>query len=238
MQKKISKILAVFLLIEFSCIFFVSANDEIFFGQGPKEKIVALTFDDGPGKSTETILAILKKYNVRATFFMEASQIPIRPKIAQMVLAQGEEIGSHTYSHPNFWVYKKDDKKEVLSKELDKAEQVMQKTLNFKPKLLRMPYGFVRPWVREVAREKGYKIISWTFGCDWLKLKKETLVHMYLKNLMPGAIFLMHDGGGKLRVTAEALPMIIEGIQAKGYKIVTVSEMFNFEENKVQGPRK
>jgi len=230
MLNKISKtsiILTLLILARFSIVY---SNDDIFYGQGPvKEKIVALTFDDGPGKSTEPILETLNKYGVKATFFMEASQIDIRPKIAKMVLEQGEEIGSHTYSHPNFWVYKKEDKKEVLFKELERAEQSMQKTLNFKPKLLRMPYGFVRPWVREVAKEKGYKLISWTFGCDWKKMSKEKLAEAYLKNLMPGAIFLMHDGGGKRRVTADALPAIIEGIQKRGYKIVTISELFGFK---------
>ena len=208
-------------------------QDGLFFGSGPTDKKeVALTFDDGPGARTEKILEALQHYNVRATFFMEASQIDIRPAIAKKVLEAGEEIGTHTYSHPNFWVYKKDDKADVLRNELEKAEKAMEKVLNLKPELLRMPYGFVRPWVRDVAKEKNYRIISWTFGCDWKKLTKDELVSRYLKHLSPGAIFLMHDGGGRRRQTAEALPEIIEGIQKRGYKIVTISEMFGFEDQK------
>ena len=228
--KKYFGILFFFLLLNFIILPAHCANDGLFFGQGSAaKKEVALTFDDGPGAMTEEVLDVLKRYNVRATFFMEASQIDIRPAIAKKVLDAGQEIGTHTYSHPNFWVYKKDDKADVLRRELDKAEKSMEKVLKMKPELLRMPYGFVRPWVREVAKEKNYKIISWTFGCDWRKMTKDELVAQYLKHLTPGAIFLMHDGGGKHKKTAEALPEIIEAIQKKGYKIVTVSEMFGFE---------
>ena len=220
----------LYVLLGFSALPCGGSQDEIFYGSGPKDKKeVCLTFDDGPGGSTEKILETLKKYNVRATFFMEGSQIQIRPKIAREVLESGQEIGSHTYSHPNFWTYIKDDKKQVLIKELDSSEKTMGKVLNLKPSLLRMPYGFVRPWVREVAKERNYKIISWTFGCDWKKLSREELVARYMKNLAPGAIFLLHDGGKKIRMTVEALPGIIEAIQKRGYKIVTVSEMFGFQ---------
>ena len=228
--KKLSAILLISALSWFCILPADCSQDGLFYGSGPTDKKeAALTFDDGPGARTEKILVVLKKYNVRATFFIEASQIDIRPALAKKVLDAGQDIGTHTYSHPNFWVYKKDDKADVLRRELEKAEKTMAKVLNLKPELLRMPYGFVRPWVREVAKEKNYKIISWTFGCDWKKLTREELVSQYLKHLSPGAIFLMHDGGGKNKKTAEALPEIIEGIQKRGYKIVTVGEMFGFE---------
>ncbi|MCX5781910.1 MAG: polysaccharide deacetylase family protein [Elusimicrobia bacterium] len=220
----------LFFSIIFLSIPLNSSENNIFYGKGSAgKKLVALTFDDGPGLYTEPILEILAKYNIKATFFMEASQIEKRPLIARKVLEGGFEIGSHSYSHPNFWKYEKEDKKEILAREIEKAEQTIEKILKFKPVLLRMPYGFVRQWVKDAAREKNYKIISWTFGCDWKKMSKEEMVQQYLKHLMPGAIFLMHDGGGKHETTVESLPEIIEGIQKQGYKIVNISEMFGFE---------
>src|SRR5688572_21894831 len=74
-----------------------------FYYQGKTtEKVIALTFDDGPGRWTEPILELLKKHNIRATFFMEGSQVETYPEIARKVLDAGHEIGNHTYNHFNF----------------------------------------------------------------------------------------------------------------------------------------
>jgi peptidoglycan/xylan/chitin deacetylase (PgdA/CDA1 family) len=95
-----------------------------------------------------------------------------------------------------------------------------------------MPYGYVRAWVKEVAKEKGYVLVNWSFGCDWKKMNAEQLAQAYIKNIGPGAIFLMHDGGKGREPTVEALPKIIEEIQKRGYKIVPVGEMLGLSSGK------
>ena len=173
-----------------------AAEPGSFFTDGPRDKKeIALTFDDGPGNSTPKVLEVLKKYGVKATFFMEGDQVEFRKKAAKMVFDDGHEVGSHTYSHPNFYSYKKDDYRQQLSKELDKAGKLIEGVTGKRPNVLRMPYGYVKAWVKEVAKEKGYVLVNWTFGCDWKKMTAEQLAGEYIKHIGSGAIFLMHDGG-------------------------------------------
>lgn len=222
------KISITAILVSFFCCFEVSAADSaVFYSDGPKDKNeVALTFDDGPGLYTEKILDILKRYNIKATFFMEGSQVEFRQAIARKVLTAGHEIGSHLYSHPDFYHYKKPDAKDLFIREIDKSEKILEKVTGKRPKLMRMPNGYVRaPWVKEIAKEKNYILVNWTFGCDWKKMTSKQLADIYIKNICPGCIFLMHDGGKNRQSTAEALPLLIEELQKKGYKIVTVSEL-------------
>lgn len=200
--------------------------DGSFYASGPKsKKAVALTFDDGPGPYTEKILAILKEANVKATFFMDGSQVEIRPKIAAVVLADGHEIGNHLYSHADLYHYKKGDPRELLVKELLKTDGIIAKAINVHSQLLRIPHGFSRQWARDAAKENHYTIINWTFGCDWNKMTSEKLAEAYIKNIHPGAIFLMHDGGKNRQTTAEALPKLIAALKQQGYTIEPVGEL-------------
>ncbi len=238
MKKRSSWVFKLFLVICFTmagaAVFVLAAEPGAFFANGPRnKKEMALTFDDGPGNYTAQVLAVLKKYNVKATFFMEGDQVEIRSKIAKMVLDDGHEIGSHSYSHPNFYFYKKDDYRQQLEKEIDKSEKLIQGVTGTRPYMLRMPYGYVRAWVKEVAKEKGYYLINWTFGCDWKKMSADQLVQAYTKNIGSGAIFLMHDGGKFRQPTVDALPKIIEEIQKRGYKIVPIAEMLGLKEDQI-----
>jgi peptidoglycan/xylan/chitin deacetylase (PgdA/CDA1 family) len=203
-----------------------------FFTDGPKDKkVIALTFDDGPGPYTERILAILKNNNVRATFFMEGDVVEFRQKIAAEVKADGHEIGSHLYSHPNFYAYEKKhaDYREKLIQEADKTAQLIEKAIGERPRLLRIPNGFSKQWARDAAREKGYILVNWTFGCDWTKGSGADLAASYVKHLQPGAIYLMHDGGKNRSRTMEILTALIAEAKKQGYQIVTVSELLGLK---------
>lgn len=203
-----------------------------FFSDGPAKNEIALTFDDGPGPSTEKILDILKRYEIKATFFMEGSQMDIRPAIARKVISEGNEVGSHLYSHPNFYYYKKQDFEKLMSEEIEKTEKTFEKTGFSRTNLIRMPHGYVKPWVKEIAKQKGYVLINWTFGCDWKKMPADELAEVYINKIRPGAIFLMHDGGKNRQALLEALPKIIEEIKKRGYKLVTVSELLELKSQK------
>ncbi|MHB9155860.1 MAG: polysaccharide deacetylase family protein [Endomicrobiales bacterium] len=207
------------------------ANDPgLFYSNGPRgKKAVALTFDDGPGTPTREVLAVLKRYQVKATFFMEGSQVDLRPAVAAEVLADGHEIGSHLYSHPDFYHYKKPDAGELLAREMDKSAGAIEKATGKRPYLLRMPHGYAKPWVKETARQKGYVLVNWTFGCDWKKMDSPALARAYVKAIKPGAIFLMHDGGRSRPRTLAALPVLIEELKKQGYEIVTVRKLLELE---------
>ncbi len=205
-----------------------------FYSQGAaSEKVIALTFDDGPGRWTEKILELLKKHNIRATFFMEGSQVDTYPEIARQVLAAGHEIGNHTFNHLNF----NDPKnafKDRLVHELDQTENSLKRAFKnpeFHTKVVRMPYGAsgknTRPFLMPTMKEKGYALVHWSFGTDWnLKQSAEEMAALYIKNAKPGAVFLFHDGGRKREKTYEAVTTVIESLQAKGYRFVASDELF------------
>jgi peptidoglycan-N-acetylglucosamine deacetylase len=208
-----------------------SAGNSIFFANGPAtKKAIAVTFDDGPGPWTEQILAMLKENNVKATFFEEGQLVKFRLGIVRQVLADGHEVGSHLYDHPDFWHYKKPDGREYLAAEIDKTEAAFAK-INYKPVLLRMPYGYNKPWSREVVSSRGYTMINWSFGCDWNKMPADELAKVYIKHIAPGAILLMHDGGkDRSRTLAAARAVILEA-RKQGYEILTVSQLLGLRLN-------
>ena len=201
-----------------------------FFADGPKDKkVIALTFDDGPSNHTDMILAVLKREGIKATFFEEGDQIQYHPAAGKAVLAAGHEIGSHLYSHPDFWHYKKADYREFWNKEAEKTDAIFMKVHGFKPLLLRMPFGYAKPWVKEEAKKRGYILINWTYGADWTKQPNEELAAGYIKRIKPGAIFLMHDGWPKEERTVFALNALIKEAKSRGYGFVTISELLNLK---------
>jgi len=203
---------------------------KVFYTDGPADqKKVALTFDDGPGKNTERILEILKEKNVKATFFMLGVSVAGHPDLAKEVVAAGHEIGNHTYGHVSFFAYKGADREAKMDSEISKGENAIKKATGITPVIMRYPYGYSKKEAIAVAKKRGYKVINWTFGCDWEKNHTAEEMHQkYLGALKNGAIFLMHDLNGNPRVP-EFLGKFIDEIREKGYEIVTVSELLDFD---------
>ena len=226
-----SAYLAMVVMIMFSIAATCSAGEDavkVFYAQGPRSvKAIALTFDDGPGNYTEKILSVLKQNGVKATFFMEGSQVTLRPAIAKEVAAAGHEIGNHTYNHLNYYSDVKVDREKVLATEMQKTADAIQKATGETPRLMRVPNGYIRAWVKDLALREKYTVINWSFGCDWKKLTADQLFAVYSKNLQPGAIFLMHDGGKHRQATAEMLGRLIAEARRQGYSMVTISELLN-----------
>ena len=202
-----------------------------FVTDGPSNaKRVALSFDDGPGAFTPHVLDILKKNGLHATFFMNGDQVKIRPEFARRVHQEGHEIGDHTYSHRNFYTYKETDPKVKLKSQMELSKQVIQETTGITPVLCRMPYGYSKAWVRPIAKEHGYILVNWTFGCDWTKKTPEEKRAAYIRAIRPGAIFLMHDGGLHREGTVYALEGLIEELKKRGYEMVTVGDLIGVKD--------
>lgn len=208
--------------------------DGKFYYQGKtKEKVIALTFDDGPGRWSEPILELLKKHNIRATFFLEGSQVETYPEIAVKIKEAGHEIGNHTYNHFNF-----NDPKHAFQDrfehELEQTENTLRRAFKdptFKTHVVRMPHGAFgknnRAWLLKSLKANGYALVHWSFGNDWhLKLSAEEMAKGYIDNAKPGAVFLFHDGGRKREKTFKAVTTVIETLEAKGYKFIASDEMF------------
>jgi peptidoglycan/xylan/chitin deacetylase (PgdA/CDA1 family) len=199
------------------------------------EKVIALTFDDGPGKFTIPILQLLKQHNIRATFFMEGSQVEEYPQIARQVQEAGHEIGNHTYIHFNYHLAK-NAAPQRLAHELEQTESALRRALHnpeFKTKLVRMPYGyFNKVWLLPLMKEHGYGLVHWSFGEDWLLKKPEDqMIHDYIANAKPGAVFLFHDGGRHREKTLAVVTAVVEALEKKGYRFIPAEEMFKDKPN-------
>jgi len=175
---------------------------------------VALTFDDGPTvEYTPKILAILKKYHIKATFFMVGMNAKAHPEVVRMVLDEGHAINSHSMTHP--MLTKLNDIQ--LAREIAGPQIVINKIINKKPLCLRYPYGASNAHVRSMIRQ--YNLVPIPMGWnsfDYNRPGVNKIVAWVLKNAHSGQVFLFHDGFAKREQTVAALPAIIEGIQKKG----------------------
>lgn len=192
------------------------------------KKIIALTFDDGPdNKFTPQILNILKKHNVKATFFFLGTRVHQYPDTAKKVLEDGHVIGNHTYWHPELTKTGVQN----MEWEIKKNEQEIQNVLDIKTNLFRAPYGALTEKHVQKLDELGYYGIGWSIDTeDWRSLSAKEIKQNVINRLHPGAIVLMHSAGHwtqDLSGTAEALDEIIPLLKQKGYTFVTIPEMIS-----------
>lgn len=213
-------------------LLFVSLNLRAgdFYSEGdPATNVVALTYDDGPSRLTPQLLALLKKYNVKATFFVLGSNVKKYPSYLKMIKDEGHLIGNHTYSHKNFYRLKKDvNLPSIIEEEILKTEAEIKKITGEKPVFLRYPYGYNKKTGIDIAHKLGYKVYNWSFGYDWNRMDDEKLAQKYIEHIKPGAIFLMHDHNTKTKRSLKLTEKIIEELNKRGIKTVRLDEM-NFK---------
>lgn len=180
----------------------------------PLKGTVALTFDDGPTPEfTPQILEILKKYNIKATFFMLGNNAKKYPEVVKQVAAAGEAIDSHSLSHP--MLTKLNDTQ--LRNEVVTPNVIIYKIIGKKPVCLRYPFGVSNSHVRAFIRSQGMSPVPMGFNSfDYDRPGTDKIVNWVLENARSGQVFLFHDGFAKREQTVAALPRIIEGIRAKG----------------------
>ncbi|MBD2138823.1 polysaccharide deacetylase family protein [Anabaena sp. FACHB-1237] len=192
-----------------------------------KEKVIALTIDDGPWpKTTTEMLDILKQNDVKATFFWVGSALQENPEIAKEVVAEGHAIGNHTWHH---W-YKKMDAA-TAKNEIEKTNQLIYKTTGVKTSFFRPPGGYLNNGLAAYAKSQQNSVIMWsvTSADTDRRAKYQVFVKNVLRDAKPGAIVLMHDGGGNRERTVKALPEIISGLKKQGYQFVTIPELLAME---------
>ncbi|MGB9892847.1 MAG: polysaccharide deacetylase family protein [Candidatus Saccharicenans sp.] len=222
-----------FLLFESLFIWAVFDHKSPLFGRvfwrGSKNwPCLALTFDDGPTEPyTSAILDILKKYQIKATFFVLGKKIELYPEILNKVAAEGHEIGNHGYCHELMPL----KSPSVIRDEIRRTENLIMNLTGKKPRLFRAPHGFKGPWVLKIVREAGYQPVSWSCGVwDTDRPGEGKIIQRSLKGFKNGAILLFHDGRGleekpDCTQLIKALPVIIEKALSRGYRLITVSEL-------------
>lgn len=187
------------------------------------EKVVALTFDDGPTPPfTAQAVKILKDAQATATFFMLGRQVAIYPKPAKKVWKAGFQIASHSFSHSRLDRALEPD----LIRELDDTRNLLFPITGVEPNWFRPPYGAESPVLRVVAEAKGYRVVRWSVDTrDWEAANPDDIVHQVMSAVFPGAIVLMHDGGGNRTNTVIALPKMIQALREQGYSFVTLDQL-------------
>lgn len=182
----------------------------------PNQKLVALTFDDGPNpQTTPQILKTLAQFHVQATFFLLGEQVAQNPTLTAQVAAS-HEVGTHTYDHENIAALAPD----AAVAEVDHSLAVLYEATGKLPTLLRPPYGAM-----DMAHDAGVALpaIQWSIDSrDWTTHQVAPIVAGVTKAIYPGSIILMHDIHPQ---SVAALPAILQSLQAQGYQFVTVSQL-------------
>jgi peptidoglycan/xylan/chitin deacetylase (PgdA/CDA1 family) len=193
---------------------------------GEAEKLIALTFDDGPWPQyTEQVLAILQQYAVPATFFWLGESVQKNPQIAQRVAQAGHAIGNHTWRHAT-----RDLSPHEAQAEIERTAQIIEQTTGIQTQMFRPPGGHKENGLNAWATQHGYAVVMWSVQTDdWKADSAEQIVQRVLQEAQPGTVVLLHDGGNNRAKTVAALPQIIEGLQAQGYRLVTVPELMRVE---------
>ncbi|WP_338554601.1 polysaccharide deacetylase family protein [Paenibacillus sp. KS-LC4] len=189
-----------------------------------EQKLVALTFDDGPdGRYTPAILDILKKKGVKATFFVVGVQVKKDPEVLQRIVDEGHEIGNHTTHHKDLTKLTKSQ----IWEEITTTDKLIQDVVGFAPNRVRAPYGAVNSTVKQLMKEKGRELVSWNVDTrDWAGTSVAVMKRNISEHTKPGGIILMHSFGGKgIKNTVDMLPDVIDSLHKKGYTFVTIDEM-------------
>lgn len=188
-----------------------------------EERIVALTFDDGPHPHyTPMILDILAEYDAKATFFVIGKNLEEYGEVTKRAAREGHEIGNHTYSHPALHGISERE----LTRELLTTESLIEERIGTPPAVFRPPEGYCPDGVKAVASGNGFSVVLWDIDTrDWAGGASHDIAKHVMKNVVPGSIILFHDYIAKNSPTPAVLKEILPQLVAAGYRFVTVSEL-------------
>jgi peptidoglycan/xylan/chitin deacetylase (PgdA/CDA1 family) len=199
------------------------------FWRGPSGvRAVSLTFDDGPNEPyTSQVLDVLKGFDVKATFFLIGEKVEAYPDTVRRTAAEGHELGNHGWDHGVLPLATP----ARIREQIVRTNDAIMNAAGTRPVLFRASHGWRNPWVNGAAKEAGCRPVAWTLGVwDTDRPGAREIVRRTLRGLGGGSIILLHDGrgtehGADSSQLVEALPEIIEGARAAGYRFLTLSEM-------------
>ena len=179
-------------------------------------KVIALTFDDGPGPYTAQLLDILDQHGAKATFFLIGSKVSAQADVLRRMHARGHQLGNHSWSHPEL------PKLPVgqIAGEIDRTNDAIKQATGVKPTVMRPPYGAVNSVVLEQLRLRGMSSILWSVDTrDWADRNSDIVCSRAVAGAHPGAIILMHDIH---QTSVNAVPCTLNALKQQGYSFVTV----------------
>jgi peptidoglycan-N-acetylglucosamine deacetylase len=205
----------------------------VFWHARTSERVVALTFDDGPCHPyTGHLLEILDHEGIRATFFLVGNNVIREPNLASEVASQ-HEVGNHTFTHPHLaW-----SRPGTVREELLRGQEAIHGVTGTLPQLFRVPHGRYGPQVISVAGELGLRCVGWSvMAWDWHRPPADVIQRRILHGVGPGAVALLHDGQdtdafpkADRSHTIAAVSDIICSLKASGYSFLTLPELMDLD---------
>ena len=182
-------------------------------------KVIALTFDDGPGPYTAHLLDILDQYGAKATFFLIGSKVSGQASVVRSIQARGHQLGHHSWSHPELPKLSVDQ----IAGEIDRTNEAIRQATGVKPNILRPPYGAVNGVFLEQLRARGMSSILWSVDTrDWADRNSQIVCSRAVAGARPGAVILMHDIH---QTSVNAVPCILSSLKQQGYSFVTIQRL-------------
>ena len=182
-------------------------------------KVIALTFDDGPGPYTAHLLDILDQYGAKATFFLIGSKVSARANTLRRMQSRGHQLGNHSWSHPELPKLSVDQ----IAGEIDRTNEAIRQATGVKPSILRPPYGAVNGVVLEQLRLRNMSSILWSVDTrDWADRNSQIVCSRAVAGAHPGAVILMHDIH---QTSVNAVPCILSSLKQQGYSFVTIQRL-------------
>ena len=181
--------------------------------------MVALTFDDGPGKYEDRILAAFQKYGGKGTFFFVGNQAEKYPNVVKRVAEAGHEVANHSYKHENLPKLSQAGATQSLAK----TNEILRRLSGQSVSLVRPPYGATSSSVKAALQNQGQASILWSIDTlDWKTRNAKSSINIVLQQVKDGDVILMHSIYAQ---SAEAAEALIPALQERGYQLVTVSEL-------------
>ena len=199
-----------------------NATEEMAAVEETERMLIALTFDDGPTASTEDILDILERYGARATFFVLGSMVETNEDIIRRAHESGSEIFGHSWSHSRLTGLSYNQ----VSSDIARTHEAITNIIGDAPRFFRPPYGVSNDTVRRASENLGFAMINWDVDpSDWATSDPDVIYDSIMEVVQPGSIMVLHDSRPS---TAEAMERVIPSLIERGYKLVTLSELFYY----------
>lgn len=193
-----------------------------------EEKVIAITFDDGPTKNVDQLLPLLDQYKAKATFFLIGQDIEKYPEEAEKLVEAGHQIGNHTYSHKRM-VLKSPS---FIKEEIEKTDELIRKAgyegeIDFRP-----PYGKKLIGLPYYLNKHNRETIMWTLEPETYYTNAEDKVNDVVENIQPGSIILLHPMYDQSGETIQVIEDILRELTAEGYTFVTMDELQEYDLSK------
>ncbi|MCT6926825.1 MAG: polysaccharide deacetylase family protein [Lysinibacillus fusiformis] len=223
-------VIVVILAFTFSAYKLMNARKYQLFGNltsqvETNDKVVALTFDDGPTKNTDAILTLLDDYQVKATFFLIGKDIEGQPEEARKIAEAGHQIGNHTYSHKRMVL----KSPAFIKHEIEKTDDLIADIGYTESIVVRPPYGKKLIGFPYYLNKHKRETITWNLEPDTFFTQADEKVRYVKENIRPGSIILMHPMYDSTGNELQAIEKILQTLMDEGYTFVTIDELLTIK---------